>query len=324
MELWQYDATDLARLIRTGQASAREAVDSVLKRLHAVNPTINAVVRVLEPEARAAAETADAARARGHALPPLHGVPVTTKVNVDQAGLPTDNGVVPLKDFIAREDSPVVANLKHAGAIIVGRTNAPAFSMRIFSDNALHGCTHNPRDRSVTPGGSSGGAGAATATGVGAIAHGNDIGGSVRIPAYCNGVVGLRTGFARIPSLNPSAPQGRPIGAVLMAVQGPHTRSVRDARLRSKSWRAAIAATGAGTTCPCRVRRRRGPSRSRSSPRCRVARRIRAGSRRAARRQASEGRGLCRRGDPAARHGARRRALAHTVSLMSSAGCGRR
>ena len=103
--------------------------------------------------------------------------------------------------------------------------------MRIFTDNALHGRTLNPRDPSVTPGGSSGGAGAATATGIGAIAHGNDIGGSVRIPAYCNGVVGLRTGFGRIPSFNPSAPAGRPIGAVLMAVQGPHTRTVRDARL---------------------------------------------------------------------------------------------
>lgn len=232
MDLWQLDATDLARLIRNGQASAREAVDSVLARLHKVNPAINAVVRVLEEEARALAETADAAQARGHALPPLHGVPVTTKINVDQAGLPTDNGVVPLKDFIAQEDSPVVANLKHAGAIIIGRTNAPAFSMRIFSDNPLHGRTLNPRDVSVTPGGSSGGAGAATATGIGAIAHGNDIGGSVRIPAYCNGVVGLRTGFARIPSFNPSAAQvGRPVGGVLMAVQGPHTRTVRDARL---------------------------------------------------------------------------------------------
>ena len=231
MELWQYDATDLARLIRTGQASAKEAVESTFKRLHAVNPTINAVVRLLEPEAHAAAETADAARARGHALPPLHGVPVTTKVNVDQAGLPTDNGVVPLKDFIAKEDSPVVANLKHAGAIIIGRTNAPAFSMRIMTDNALHGRTYNPLDRTVTPGGSSGGAGAATATGIGAIAHGNDIGGSVRVPAHCNGVVGLRTGFGRIPALNPSSPQGRPMGAVLMAVQGPHTRTVRDARL---------------------------------------------------------------------------------------------
>ncbi len=232
MELWQYDATDLARLIRTGQASAREAVDSVLARLDQVNPAINAVVRVLGDEARAQAETADAARARGHALPPLHGVPVTTKINVDQAGLPTDSGVVPLKDLIAHEDSPVVANLKHAGAIVVGRTNAPAFSMRIFSDHALHGRTLNPLDPSVTPGGSSGGAGASIATGIAPIAHGNDIGGSVRIPAYCNGVVGLRPGFARIPSFNPTAANGgRPIGAILMAVQGPHTRTVRDARL---------------------------------------------------------------------------------------------
>jgi amidase len=232
MDLWQYDATDLARLIRTGRASATEAVDSVMKRLHKVNPAINAVVRVLEEDARSAAATADAARARGHALPPLHGVPATIKVNVDVAGQATDNGVVPLKDFIAQEDSPVVANLKHAGAIIIGRTNAPAFSMRIFSDNALHGRTLNPRDPSVTPGGSSGGAGAATATGIGPIAHGNDIGGSVRVPAYCNGVVGLRAGFARIPAFNPSAANvGRAVGAVLMAVQGPHTRSVRDARL---------------------------------------------------------------------------------------------
>ncbi len=232
MELWQYDATDLAHLIRLGRASARDAVDSALARLHKVNPAINAVVRVLEEDARAAAATADAAQARGHALPPLHGVPVTIKINIDQMGLPTDNGVVPLKDFIAQEDSPVVANLKQAGAIIIGRTNAPAFSMRIFSDNALHGRTLNPRDPTVTPGGSSGGAGASIATGIGAIGHGNDIGGSVRIPAYCNGVVGLRTGFARIASVNPTAAKGgRPIGSVLMAVQGPHTRTVRDARL---------------------------------------------------------------------------------------------
>ena len=232
MELWQYDATDLARLIRTGQASAREAVDSVLARLDKVNPAINAVVRTLHDEARAAADTADAARARGHALGTLHGVPVTIKINIDVAGQPTDNGVTPLKDLFAQEDSPVAANFKHAGAITIGRTNAPAFSMRIYSDNALHGRTLNPLDPTVTPGGSSGGAGAATATGIGAIAHGNDIGGSVRIPAYCNGVVGLRTGFARIPSFNPTAAKaGRPVGAVIMAVQGPHTRTVRDARL---------------------------------------------------------------------------------------------
>jgi amidase len=232
MELWQYDATDLARLIRMGRASAREAVDSVLGRLHKVNPAINAVVRVYEDEARTAAETADSSRARGHALPPLHGVPVTIKINVDVAGQPTDNGVVPLKDLVAKEDSPVVAHLRNAGAIIIGRTNAPAFSMRIFSDNALHGRTLNPLDPTVTPGGSSGGAGAATAAGIGCIAHGNDIGGSVRIPAHCNGVVGLRVGFGRIAAYNATAANaGRPVGGVLMAVQGPHTRTVRDARL---------------------------------------------------------------------------------------------
>src|SRR5262249_903691 len=127
------------------------------------------------------------------------------------AGQATDNGVVPLKDLIAQEDSPVVANLRQAGAIIIGRTNAPAFSMRAFSDNALYGRTLNPRDPTVTPGGSSGGAGASIAVGICPIAHGNDIGGSVRVPAYCNGVVGLRTGFARIAAVNPTgAKNGRP------------------------------------------------------------------------------------------------------------------
>jgi amidase len=231
MELWQYDATDLARLIRTGQASAREAVDSALTRLHKVNPAINAVVRVLEDEARTAAEAADAAKARDDDLPPLHGVPVTTKINTDQAGLPNDNGIVALKDRIAKEDNPVIANLKHAGAVIIGRTNAPAFAMRPFTDNALHGRTLNPRDPSVTPGGSSGGAGAAVATGIGTIAHANDIAGSIRVPAYCNGVIGLRPSFGRIPSFNPTSSQAQSIAFSLMAVQGPLVRTVRDARL---------------------------------------------------------------------------------------------
>ena len=228
MQLWQLDATDLAHLIRTGRASSREAVQSCLDRMDAVNPAINAVVRRMDEEALAAA---DAARARGEALGPLHGVPVTTKINVDQQGHPTDNGVVAFKDLVAAEDSPVVANLRQAGAVFIGRTNAPAFSMRIYSDNALHGRTLNPLDPAITPGGSSGGAAAAVAVGVGPIGHGNDIGGSVRIPAHCCGVVGLRTAFGRVPAINPSAPGGRPIGGQLMSTQGPHTRTVRDARL---------------------------------------------------------------------------------------------
>jgi amidase len=230
-DLWRLDGIELARLIRVGRASSREATQSCLARLRAVNPAINAVVRVLEEEALDAAAAADQAQARGEALGPLHGVPVTTKVNTDQAGCPTDNGVVAYRDNIAAEDNPAVANLKKAGAIIIGRTNTPAFSMRGFTDNALHGRTLNPRDPALSAGGSSGGAGAAVATGIGPIAHGNDIAGSVRIPALFNGVVGLRVSLGRIPSYNPSQPVARPIGSQLMAVQGPLTRSVRDARL---------------------------------------------------------------------------------------------
>jgi amidase len=173
------------------------------------------------------------------AVPPVPKPPNTVKVNTDQKGDATTNGVVAFRDVIAEEDAPVVANLSGVGAIIIGRTNTPAFSMRIFSDNALHGRTRNPRDPEVTPGGSSGGAGAAVASGIGPIGHGNDIGGSVRIPAYCCGVVGLRVGLGRIPSFNPSATAAAPIGSQLMATQGPLSRSVRDARLAL-----AVMATG--------------------------------------------------------------------------------
>ncbi|GGC34741.1 amidase [Siccirubricoccus deserti] len=230
-EAWQLDATDIARLIRLGRLSAREATQSALDRLHAVNPRVNAVVRVLEAEALAAADAADAARARGETLGPLHGVPVTTKVNVDQKGLPTDNGVVAFRDAIAAEDGPVVANLRRAGAIIIGRTNTPAFSMRLFTDNELHGATLNPWDRGRTPGGSSGGAGAAAASGIGAIAMGNDIAGSIRWPAFCNGVVGLRPSLGRVSAMNPSQPLARTLSAQWMSMNGPLVRSVRDARL---------------------------------------------------------------------------------------------
>jgi amidase len=231
MELWQLDATELARLIQLGQVSSREAVASCLARMEAVNGKLNAVVRRMAAEALAAADAADVARAAGAALGKLHGVPVATKVNTDQRGHPTDNGVVALKDLMAAEDAPVVANLRAAGAVIIGRTNAPAFSMRAFSENDLHGRTYNPRDRGITPGGSSGGAGSSVAAGIEPIAQGNDIGGSVRIPAYCCGVVGLRAGLGRIPSFNPTAKIARGISAQLMATQGPLTRTVRDARL---------------------------------------------------------------------------------------------
>lgn len=217
-------------MIRRRAVSCREVVTAALARLDAVNPRINAVVQPLHETALAEAVAGDEALARGAPVGPLHGVPITIKVNVDQAGCPTDNGVVAFKNLLATRDNPVVANLRRAGGIVIGRTNTPAFSMRWFTDNALHGATRNPWDPARTPGGSSGGAAAATAAGIGAIGHGNDIAGSVRYPAYCCGLVGLRVSYGRVPSHNFTATAMRPISAQLMAVQGPLTRRVRDAR----------------------------------------------------------------------------------------------
>ena len=226
MELWRLDATDLAAQIRSGRASARDATAACLGRLEAVNPQLNAIVHVLADEAMAAAAAADEAQARGEALGPLHGVPATIKIVADQKGCATDNGVAMFKSLIAKEDAPVVANLRRAGAILVGRTAAPAFSMRAMTSSVLHGQTYNPWNPGVTCGGSSGGAAAGLAAGIGAIAHGSDIGGSIRWPAYCNGVVGLRTSLGRIPSFNPTARNGRNIASQMMAVAGPLTLSL--------------------------------------------------------------------------------------------------
>lgn len=228
---WRWDAVDLARAIRLRQLSAREATRSVLDRCAAVNPAINAVVEVLADEALAAADAADAAMMRGEAIGPLHGVPVSTKINVDQKGVATSNGCVPLRNLIAAEDSAVVGNLRRAGAILFGRTNTPALSMRWFTENDLHGRTLNPWSAGHTPGGSSGGAAAALAAGIGPIAHGNDLGGSVRYPAYACGVVGIRPSFGRVPAYNPTMTAERPISAQMMSAQGPLARSVRDLRL---------------------------------------------------------------------------------------------
>ena len=208
-ELWRWSAVDLARGIRSGAISSEEATRSTLDRITAVNPTLNAIVEVLADEALTAARTADAQRRSGQPLGPLHGVPVTVKVNIDQKGHATTNGVEAFRDVIATEDSPPVANLRRAGAIIVGRTNTPAFSHRWFTDNALHGATRNPWSDALTPGGSSGGAAAAVASGMGAIGHGNDFGGSIRYPAYACGVAGLRPTPGRVPAYNPSGKSER-------------------------------------------------------------------------------------------------------------------
>lgn len=229
--LWRWDATALAGAIRKREVSSREAVVSVLDRLDQVNPAINAVVVVRREEALREADHADQAARGGGALGPLHGVPVTIKDNVDQVGYATVNGVAANRELIATEDSPPVRSWKRAGAIIVGRTNTPAYSLRWHTENDVWGRTYNPWARDRTPGGSSGGAAAAVATGIGPLAHGSDLGGSVRYPAYCCGVAGIRPTLGRLASYNGTATVERPITGQLMAVQGVLARRVADVRL---------------------------------------------------------------------------------------------
>ncbi len=229
--IWQWTAVQTAAAIRGGAISAEEAVKAAIERMNAVNPRLNAVVVDLSAEALKAAKAADRARAKGADLPPMHGVPITIKENVDYQGRPNPNGVPALMSQIAPSDSPVVRNLKKAGAIVIGLTNTPEFSFRAFTDNPLHGLTLNPWDEAITCGGSSGGAGAAVAAGIGTMGHGNDIGGSLRWPAHCNGIVTIKPTQGRIPAYNESAPAERPMLAHLMSAQGPLTRTVADARL---------------------------------------------------------------------------------------------
>ncbi len=229
-QLWDLTASEIAPRVRSGEVTARALTEAALARIDAANGPLNAIVQRCDDAALATADAVDAARAAGQALGPLAGVPVTVKVNVDQAGHATTNGLRLQKDLVAEQDSPVVANLRKAGAVIVGRTNTPAFSLRWFTRNSLHGATKNPRNPALTPGGSSGGAAAAVAAGMGALAHGTDIAGSIRYPAYACGLHGLRPSLGRVPAFNFTGPD-RQIGAQLMAVSGPIARSVADLRL---------------------------------------------------------------------------------------------
>src|SRR3954465_8884481 len=229
-DLWRLSAKELAALIRSKSVSAMDAATAALARLEAVNPKINAVVDYHPEDVLAHARGIDAAIARGEDPGALAGVPVTVKVNIDQQGYATTNGLKLQRDVIAKTNSPVVDNLRKSGAVILGRTNCPAFSYRWFTTNLIHGDTKNPHDPAITPGGSSGGAGAAVAAGIGHIAHGTDIAGSIRYPAYANGVHGLRPTVGRIAAFNAALPE-RTIGPQISAVSGPLARTIADLRI---------------------------------------------------------------------------------------------
>lgn len=230
--LWQWSATEIAAATREGSLTARDTTEAAIARMEAVNPDLNAVVENLAEQARAQADALDASDgAKG----PLHGVPITIKINVDQKGHATSNGVPAFKDIIAPDDAPLVRNLKAAGAIVIGRTNTPEFSFRADTDNPLYGRTHNPWGRHISAGGSSGGAGSAVMAGIGAMAHGNDIGGSLRFPASANGAVTVKPGVGRVPAFNPSQKVERGLLAQSMSVQGLIARTAADLDLSMPS-----------------------------------------------------------------------------------------
>src|SRR5262249_41150679 len=200
-ELWRLSASQVARLVSTRKVSAREVADAALQRLDSVNPRITAIVDCRPDLVREQADRVDSVLASGNDPGPLAGVPVTVKLNIDQAGFATSDGSRLQENLIAKFNSPAVDNVVRARAVVPGRSNTATFAGRWFTSNLRKGGTHthNPRDPLLAPGGSSGGGAAGVAAGIGHIALGTDIGGSVRYPAYACGIHGLRPSLGRVP-----------------------------------------------------------------------------------------------------------------------------
>ena len=229
-ELNQKSAGELADLIQKKEVSSQEVVKAHLDRIHEVNPKINAVTIVLEESALKMAKEADNASDEDRKRL-FHGVPITIKENIDFVGTPTTNGLPFLAESMPPRNSPLVDRMLNAGAIPIGRTNMPEMGMRLDTDNPLRGRTFNPWNKEKTPGGSSGGEGAAIATGMSPFGIGNDIGGSLRNPAYCCGIASIKPSIGRIPFVRTIAPfEDMGISSAFLS-DGPMARSVKDLRM---------------------------------------------------------------------------------------------
>ncbi|WP_436772557.1 amidase [Yinghuangia sp. YIM S09857] len=231
-ELWTRGGTEIAAGIRAGEFTATEVAEAFLRRIDEVNPAVNALADVRPDEVLARAAELDRSSDVGEHLAPLHGVPVATKINTARRGYASSHGIPAWAGAVAAEDAACVAALRDAGATLLGRSNSPAFAVRWFTDNALHGRTLNPWSAAHTPGGSSGGAAAALASGMVPIAQGNDIGGSIRYPAYCCGAFGLRPTVGLVSGWEPGGDVefDSPMSFQTMAVQGPLAWTVADLR----------------------------------------------------------------------------------------------
>ncbi len=227
--LCKKSASELAELVRSKEASSKEIVEAHFNRIKEVNPDINAITLTLEESALKLADEADSAGEEERKRP-FHGVPFTIKENIDFMGTPTTNGIPLLAESMPPRNAPIVDRMLGAGAIPIGRTNLPEMGMRLDTDNPLRGRTFNPWNKALTPGGSSGGEAASIATGMSPFGLGNDIGGSLRNPAYCCGIASLNPSIGRIPFVNSIE------GFIDMGISGaflsdgPMARSVEDLR----------------------------------------------------------------------------------------------
>jgi Asp-tRNA(Asn)/Glu-tRNA(Gln) amidotransferase A subunit family amidase len=209
----------------TGDASPVDRVEAALEAIERLDPQVNAFTVVLADEARATARAIERALAAGKGAGPLAGVPVAVKDHIWMRGAPATNGSVAYADFVPDADCICVARLREAGAVIVGKTNNPEFCYRGVTDNAVFGLTRNPWDLGRTPGGSSGGSGAAVAAGIVPMALGTDGGGSIRIPSSFCGVAGHKPTFGLVPK------QPGFKGWPTLSVDGPIARTVGDLAL---------------------------------------------------------------------------------------------
>jgi aspartyl-tRNA(Asn)/glutamyl-tRNA(Gln) amidotransferase subunit A len=217
-------ATALAAAIRAKQVSPVEILEAVYARIHEVNPRINAFCTLIEEPSRLAAREAEAGVMRGDRLGLLHGVPVSIKDLLYTRGVRTMFGSRIRENYVPEEDAPSVAKVLSSGAIVIGKTTTPEFGFKGVTDSPVTGVSRNPWNLERTCGGSSGGAGAAVATGLGPLAVGTDGAGSIRIPSSFNGIFGLKPSFGRVAVYPPS-----PVATLVHA--GPMTRTVHDAAL---------------------------------------------------------------------------------------------
>lgn len=227
MELTSFSATTLARFIRTNLVSSVAVVDAHLARLETANPKLNAVVQIQAEAARRQAREADEAVSRGERLGPLHGIPITLKDSLDTADMVSTWGTAGRADFTPEHDATVVTRLRAAGAIILGKTNTPEFTLAGITDNAVYGRTNNPYDVERSPAGSSGGAGAILAAGGSALDLGSDTGGSIRMPSHYCGIAGIKPTSGRVPRTGHAI--SFEVGALDAFTQiGPMARHVED------------------------------------------------------------------------------------------------